>query len=285
MPSSHEQEVERWRAGRLRRLTGPDGWLSLVGLAWLHEGPNSIGSDPRSDVVLPGGKAPAGLGTIELRDGRATLRADPDAELQHEGRPIRAALELRDDAGGAEPTVVTLGSLSFQLIRRDDALAVRVRDSENPARDGFRGIEHFPVDPRWRVEARFEPYDPPGVARAPTILGSEETYAVPGALAFRVGDAELRLEPFLEPGETDLFIVFGDLTNRSDTYEGGRYLYAEPPGPDGTVVLDFNRAYNPPCVFTPYATCALPLPENRLPIRVEAGEKRYRPNGPPGSTG
>ena len=282
MPSSHEEEVERWRAGRLRKLTGPDGWLSLVGLGWLQEGSNSIGSDPGSDVVLPAGKAPALLGTIELHGGRATLRPDPGTGLQHDGEPVRASLALRDDADGAEPTVVTLGPLSFHLIRRERALAVRVRDSESPARDEFRGIEHFPVDARWRIEARFEPYDPPRVARAPTILGSEETYAVPGRLAFRNAGAPLQLEPFLEPGETDLFVVFGDLTNRSDTYEGGRYLYAEPPGPDGRVALDFNRAYNPPCVFTPYATCALPVPENRLPIRVEAGEKRYPPNAPPG---
>jgi len=280
--STHEQEVERRRAGRLRRLTSPDGWLSLVGLEWLHEGPNSIGSDPGSDVLLPAGKAPARLGTIDLRGRQATLQTDPDAGLEHDGGPVRTSLELRDDADGAEPSVVALGSLSFHLIRREGKLAVRVRDSESTARDEFRGIEHFPVDSRWRIDARFEPYDPPGVARAPTILGSEETYAVPGRLSFRVLDGNLWLEPFLEPGVTDLFVVFGDLTNRSDTYEGGRYLYADPPGPDETVVLDFNRAYNPACVFTPYATCALPLPQSRLPIRVEAGEKGYRPNGPPG---
>jgi hypothetical protein len=175
-----------------------------------------------------------------------------------------------------------MGSLSFYVIRRADELAVRIKDDRSPARASFTGIEYFPIDPRWRFEARFQPHDPPRSERVPTVVGMEETYQVPGTLAFEFDGVTHRIDAFYEDGETDLFIIFGDLTNRSDTYGGGRYMYARPPDDRGIVLVDFNRAYNPPCVFTPFATCALPPPQNKLPIRVEAGEKLYRgPTVPP----
>jgi hypothetical protein len=195
----------------------------------------------------------------------------------HAGTPVDAPIPLRDDVDGP-PTVLQMGSLRLHVIRRyADRLAVRVRDVESPARAAFRGIEHYPVDDRWRFEARFDPYEPSRVSEVPTILDVPEVYATPGAVVFEHESETHRLDAFLEPGETDLFIVFADLTTGTETYGGGRYLYTEPPDERGRVVLDFNRAYNPPCVFTEHATCALPLPQNRLPFRVEAGEKRYEP--------
>lgn len=268
-----DDEILQWRASRLDRLTGPDGWLTVVGLAWLEEGENPVGSDPAGRVVLPRGKAPSRIGAIHVDRGTVAASFEPGSGVTHEGRPV-ATLPLEDDSTG-EPTVLRLGSLSFYVIRREDQLAVRIKDEESPARRVFTGIDYYPIDSRWRAEARFEPYDPPRSAVVPTVLGSEETYSMPGAVAFRLQDVPHRLDVFLEDGETDLFIVFGDLTNGSETYGGGRFLYTRPPGEDGTVVVDFNRAYNPPCVFTPFATCALPLPQNKLPIRVEAGEKLY----------
>jgi hypothetical protein len=255
------------------RLTGPDGWLAVVGLWWLEEGDNTVGSDPSSDVILPAGTAPARAGIIRVSGGRATFEAAPGSGITHQGAEA-SSIDLHDDEEG-EPTVLELGSLRFHPIRRVDRLAVRVRDTESPARRTFRGIDSYPIDRRWRFEAGFDTYDPPRISKVPTVLGALETYPTPGALTFEVGAAAHRLDAFLEPGETDLFVVFGDLTNGVETHGGGRYLYTAPPDERGTVVLDFNKAYNPPCVFTAHATCALPLPQNRLDLRVEAGEKRY----------
>ncbi len=273
--STHEDEVLGWRKSRVARLIGPDGWFTVVGLAWLHGGENSVGSDPESRVLLPRG--PSRAGSITVQGGTIDATFEPEAAVTHDGKPV-VALNLRDDSQG-DPTLLRLGSLTFYVIRRADRLAVRIKDAESPARRSFIGIEYFPLDPRWRFRARFELYDPPRISRVPTVVGMEETYLVPGALVFEHEGVTHRIDAFLEEGETDLFVVFGDLTNGSETYGGGRYLYTPPPDDDGVVTLDFNKAYNPPCVFTPFATCALPPPKNKLPIPVEAGEKLYR--GPP----
>ena len=272
---SHAEAVERWRARRIGALTGSEGWLTVVGLHWLQEGANAVGAGPSNAVLLPGERLPDRVGTIVVTRGSASFVPDPGSPIEHAGQPVTTQIELRDDLEGT-PTVLELGSIRLHVIRRyQDHLAVRVRDLASPARKAFRGIEHYPVDEGWRFEARFEPYDPPRISRAPTVLDMEEIYATPGALAFDHAGATHHLDAFLEPDETDLFIVFGDLTNGGETYGGGRYLYTKPADERGIVELDFNRAYNPPCVFTPHATCAIPLPQNRLPFRVEAGEKRY----------
>jgi uncharacterized protein len=274
-PGSHTDAVEAWRAARLARLTGPEGWLTVVGLHWLREGANPVGAGASNAVLLPVGRAPDRVGTIVVSGEGASFVPDPGSPVVHAGHSVSAPLELSDDLERS-PTVLELGSLRLHVIRRyRDRLAVRVRDLESPARKAFGGIEHYPVDERWRFEARFEPYDPPRISQAPTVLDMEETYPTPGALAFDHGGATHHLDAFLEPGETDLFIVFGDVTNGRETYGGGRYLYTKQADERGIVELDFNRAYNPPCVFTAHATCAIPLPQNRLPFRVEAGEKRY----------
>jgi uncharacterized protein len=267
------EEIERWRAARLKRLAGPEGWLTLIGLWWLHEGVNSIGSGLSSEVRLPAGKAPAHIGSIQVANMKATAEFDPESGVTCEGQPV-STLELHDDTDN-RPTILRMGSMSFFVIRREDELAVRVRDSESESRHEFRGIEHYKVDPSWRIETRFRSYDPPRQARAQTVLGTQETYVVPGAVEFEIGVKTYALDVFLEDPDDDLFVIFGDLTNRSETFGGGRYIYTPQAGQDGTVLLDFNKAYNPPCVFTPYATCPLPLPQNRLPVRIEAGEKRY----------
>jgi uncharacterized protein len=272
---SHAEAVERWRTARLDRLTGPDGWLTVVGLHWLEPGDNPVGGDDAHAIALHG-KAPGRVGTIVLADGRPTFVPSPGSDIRHGGERVVDPLPLRDDGDGT-PTVVEVGSLRLHVIRRyEGRLAVRVRDLESRARTEFRGIEHYPVDDRWSFPARFEPYRPPRISRVPTVLDLTETYSTPGSVAFDHAGTTHRLDAFLEPGETDLFIVFADLTTGIETYGGGRYLYTKPPDDRATVTLDFNRAYNPPCVFTEHATCALPLPQNRLPFRVEAGEKRYR---------
>jgi uncharacterized protein (DUF1684 family) len=202
----------------------------------------------------------------------ATFHAAPGAGVSVDGKPVTSQA-LRSDADG-DQTLLTLGSLSFYVIQRGDRVGVRVKDSQSEARKDFHGIESFPIDPKWRVEARLEPYDPPKSIPVPNVLGSVEPGECPGALVFQINGKTYRLDPILEKGERDLFVIFADRTNGTQTYGAGRFLYASPPI-DGRTTLDFNKAYNPPCVFTLYATCPLPPPQNRLPIRVEAGEKAY----------
>jgi uncharacterized protein len=271
--ASHREEWEAWRSRRLESLRREDGWLTLVGLFWLREGENSVGSDPASRVVLPPGKAPARLGSISLEKGTVSIGAEPGSGLTAEGKDV-TAMPLATDAEAGRPTVLRLGSISFYVIARGSRFGVRVKDSQAEALKSFRGTETFPYDERYRVEARFEPYVPAHDIAVPNVLGTVEKEPSPGALVFELDGKTYRLDPVLETGETDLFVIFGDQTNGHETYGGGRFLYAKP-AVGGKTILDFNRAYDPPCVFTPYATCPLPPKENKLPIRVEAGEKTY----------
>lgn len=278
---SYEDEVESWRARRIADLRARDGWLSLVGLFWLHEGENSVGSDPGADVALPAKDVPSRLGWIDVADGRATAGFPPGSGVTHERREV-TTLPLQDDRQG-RPTKLALGTLRFHVINRVGMLALRVRDRASPARGSLTRIPHFPVDPRWRIRARFRPRDPVPQVVLPSIVGPGQEYRIVGELGFELEGKALSLEAYQELDESELFIVFGDETNGIETYAGGRYLYASRPGLDGIVVLDFNRCYNPPCAFTPYATCVLAQPGNRLPVRIEAGEKRHDPGsaGPP----
>ena len=180
---------------------------------------------------------------------------------------------LASDAGEAATRLRT-GSVLFYVIERAGKLAVRVKDSQSEARREFHGLEYFPIDPSWRIEARFEPYDPPRPISVPNVLGHQDTEKSPGALVFERAGQTYRLDPVLERGETDYFVIFGDATNGKETYGAGRFLYVKPPV-DGKTIIDFNKAYNPPCVFTDYATCPLPPAQNRMKVRVEAGEKEY----------
>jgi uncharacterized protein (DUF1684 family) len=271
----HRRRVEAARRARLERLQDPEGWLSLVGLEWLHDGENSVGADPHSDVVLRGGDAPARAGTLLVGGSEVRFVAAPDVEVTRDGQRI-ADVTLRDDVAGP-PTKLAIGSLRFHLIRRGERWALRVRDRNAAALADFRGIAYFSIDPSWRVVGLLEP---PGAATlaVPDVIGLVTDEPSAGTFVFARDETEYRLAamPGDEPGR--LWLVFGDATNGRETYGGGRFLYTEPPVDDGTVVADFNFAYNPPCVFSPYATCPLPPDGNRLPIRVEAGERAYEGN-------
>jgi len=264
-------EIESWRSGRIERLQRPDGWLTLVGLAWLQPGDNSVGSAADSAVELPK-SAPARLGTLRVDGDAVTFSAAPGVEVTSAGKTV-STLRLRSDREG-EPTVLSHGTVSFYVIGRNERLAVRIKDSDAAARRRFAGIEHFQVDPKWRVEARFEPAPAGTEIEVPNALGYLEKMSAPGHVVFDLGGESHRLLALDDTGDGRLFLVFGDLTTGKETYGGGRFLYTDPPK-DGRVVLDFNRAYNPPCVFSPYATCPLPPPGNRMKVRVEAGEKKY----------
>jgi uncharacterized protein (DUF1684 family) len=192
--------------------------------------------------------------------------------VRRDGAPVQA-VDMQSDADGP-PTVLTVGSVSFHVIARGDAVGIRVRDTEAAARRAFHPIDAFPVASRWRVPARFVPYTPARELTVPTVANTQEKQACPGAVEFEIDGKPQRLDVVQEPGSAELFIIFADATNRTDTYGTGRFLYAPQPQA-GVVQLDFNKAFNPPCAFTPYATCPLPPPQNRLDVRIEAGEKRY----------
>ena len=271
---SHRAEIEAWRAKRIANLKKEDGWLTLVGLFWLREGRNGFGIDPKtSRIVFPEAAAGKAMGSLDLSRGVVILRAEPDAGLTAGGVPV-TTMTLRCDAEG-EPTVVKHGSVSFYPIKRGERLGVRVKDSRNPALLTFHGIDNYAIDLKWRFDARFDAYPAGKTIAIPNILGSVDQEKSPGAVVFDLGGKEFRIDAVIESGSEDLFLIFGDQTNGVETYGAGRFLYAAPPGKNGRVVLDFNKAYNPPCVFTPYATCPLPPSQNRLPIRIEAGEKNF----------
>jgi uncharacterized protein (DUF1684 family) len=265
-PGEHRRQVEAWRATRYESLRRDAGWLTLAGLDWLHAGSNVLGSDPGADVRLPAG--PGFAGTLEVEaDGVIATGA-----FLHDGRPA-TKLPLASDANG-EPTMLELGHLRLCLIERGGRLALRTWDLESEARRRFDGIGHWPVDAAWRLDARFEP-TPGRTVMVPDALGFVEEKETPGAVAFEIGGAEHRLQG-LEGGPSgELWLVFADATNGKETYAGGRFLYTEAPDERGRVVVDFNRAYNPPCVFSHHATCPVPWPANRLPVRVEAGERSF----------
>lgn len=272
-----EADVLAWRAERKAGLEKPDGWLTLVGLIWLQPGDGTLGSDPASTYVLPS-NAPTKLGRVHFAAGQVDFTAEPGAGVTVDGDAVDQ-LELATDEDGP-PTVVEVGTLRIFAIDRGGKVGLRVRDTESPTRKNFRGLDYFPVDAGWRVEAHLEKRDGPGTVKVPNVLGQQSEMTSPGTLVFEHAGQTFRLAPVIEEGEEDLFLIFGDGTNGHSTYGGGRFLYADPPDADGRVILDFNRAYNPPCVFTAYATCPLPPPGNTLAVAVEAGEKVYAGSHP-----
>ena len=265
-------DLTAWRAARDERLRGPESWLTLVGLFWLEEGRNAIGSAPENRIVLPP-HAPAHLGAIERTDRHLVFTAAPGVEVTSDGQGLQTG-ELSPDTA-MKPSVLHQGPFTLLVIERGDRFGLRVKDAESATRKGFTGLDHFPYDPRWTITGRFVPAPAGQTLPVPNVLGKIEDTPSPGDVVFTAGGRELRLTAIAEEGTDELFLVFGDATNGHETYGGGRFLYAAKPGADGQVELDFHRAYNPPCAFTPFATCPLPPKSNRLPIRVEAGEKKY----------
>ena len=268
-PNPYTRDIEQWRAQRLTDLTSESGWLTLVGLFWLKDGANTLGSDVKNDIVVP--KVPAHAGTFLLNNGAVTFETAVQGAFTIDGAPV-TSLTLKSDADD-QPTIVRTGSLSFQIIKRGDRLGVRVKDKENSDRAKFRGLEYFPATVKWRIDARFEPYTPPKPVPILNVLNMESDEPSPGAIVFEVDGKTYRLDAITEKDEPRLFMIFADDTRGKETYGAGRYLYVEPPDKNNRVVIDFNKAYSPPCAFTNFATCPLPPKQNILPIRVEAGEK------------
>ncbi|HEY7334608.1 MAG TPA: DUF1684 domain-containing protein [Bryobacteraceae bacterium] len=263
LAADYAQEIADFRAARERSIAGADGWSTLVGLSWLKEGLNRVGADPDSEITLPS-SVPARVGTIILKSGHADFRPAPGVRIP--------AQEMKEDS-----TVLTIGTVKFFLIRRDNKFGIRVKDRDAPTREKFTHLSWYPVDPSWRIEAKYTPWDKPRQLKFDTVIdGVREEDSSPGSVAFTKDGREYRLDVVIDEGE--LFLIFRDQTSGKSTYAAARFLYAEAPKnlkTPSTVVLDFNKAINPPCVFTAYATCPLPPPQNRLTLAITAGELMY----------
>lgn len=268
MAQSYQQSMQQWYLLRERALKAENGWLNLVGLLWLEEGMNSFGSDSSMQILFPP-KMAARAGSFERRDGKVWL---------HSTIPVRIGdIEVKDTLVFHPDSVANpfmqFGDLKWNIIRREDKIGIRLRDLKSRAVTGFPGLERFPLDRRFVVEARYEPHLVPTTIPITNVLGQTTKQFSPGMVHFNLQGKSYSMIALVEEGE--LFFVFGDPTNDVETYAAGRFLKAEMPPAAGRVILDFNKAYNPPCVFTPYATCPLPPAQNMLDIRITAGEKNF----------
>lgn len=274
--NAFDAEQQAWRDQRSQDLVAPDGWTSLTGLHWIAPGAHYIGSSAGNGIKLSMG--PAHLGMIDLRD--AELRFFPEAggDLTVDGEPVGKTVVLRADDNPAGPSVLGFdeGRGQASVILRDGRYALRVRHVDAPTRTGFAGLEYWPAERDWVVGGRFIPHPPGRSIDVANIIGSVEPASNPGAVEFQRDGQSYRLEA-IDDGGGELFLVFADRTNGHGSYGAGRFLYAAMPDAEDNVVLDFNRAYSPPCAFTDFATCPLPPPENRLDLAVTAGEKNYTP--------
>ncbi|MGC9990227.1 MAG: DUF1684 domain-containing protein [Terriglobales bacterium] len=278
--ASWQRDLLAWRAQRATNLQAPEGWLSLIALGWLQEGDNTFGSAEDSRVQIAG-KAPAHIAVVHLEKG--ALRLLPPVggfpkDLLLDGQPAKEQVLFADDAD--KPSKLTIGTITIIVIHRDDRFALRVKDLQAPTRTAFHGLRWYEPNPAYRVHARWIPYNPPKTLDIPTVLGTTTHMPAPGAAEFTIDGKVVRLEPVLEdPKATDLFFILRDATSKTTTYGAGRFLYTDFPdhglNQPGELWLDFNRLYNPPCSFTPYATCPLPPPRNRLSVPIPAGEQRY----------
>jgi uncharacterized protein len=265
----YRASVEQFRHQLEARLTSDTGWLTIAGLSFLTKPETTFGSAPGNDIVLPGA-TPARVGTFFLaKDGRISVKLEPGIQVMLlDGRSFTGG-EIKTDFTGS-PDRLVLGDVQVWVHMSGDRPAIRIRDKNNSLRTTFTGMKWYPVAESYRVEARFEPYDAPKHLKVPNLLGDIDTMTAPGEVAFTLHDKPQRMIA-IEDGD-DLWFIFRDLTSGETTYQAARFLYTPMPV-SGKVVLDFNRAENPPCAYNPHSTCPLPPPQNRLQVRVEAGEQ------------
>jgi len=265
------QEVRQWEQKRISRLKEETGWLNLVGLLWLDEGNNSFGYAKDNDIIFPSG--PEHIGNLLLKDSVITITVNPGVKVLNEGKPVTEMI-MKDDYSDST-TVLTLGSLRWNIIKRIKGFAIRLRDLNASLLKEFNEIERFPINEDWKIIAKFDEYNPPRKIIIPDIFGITEEELSPGAAVFEVDGNTYRMDA-LDAGGNRIWFIFSDLTSGKETYGAARYLYTDKPDSLGNVIIDFNLAYNPPCVFTKFATCPFTPEENYLKLRVTAGEKMWR---------
>lgn len=269
--TAYQSEVKTWRAQQEAELKVDQGWLTLAGLHWLKDGPNSFGAARGNDLMLPVNSAPGKVGVFELQHGMVTLTVADGVNVNAAGQPVRT-VQMQPDTE-QKPTKINVGSLTLIIIKRGERYGVRFWDVNNPRRKEFKGLRWFPVQEQFRLTAKFISHEQPTELSVPNVLGDVLKMPSPGSLRFNLNGREYSLEPVSEE-DGKLFIIFRDKTSGKETYAGGRFLYADAPV-NGEVTLDFNKAVNPPCAFTPFATCPLPPKQNRLAVAIEAGEQNY----------
>ena len=270
--TDYAKEIEKWRQERETNLKKETGWLTVAGLFWLKEGTNTIGAGEDFDVRLTANFKQEKFGVIQFKDGRAVLNVANGVQAQADGKNISAPVDLVSDEKG-KPTEIRTATQTFFLIKREERFGIRLKDSESEARRNFKGLHWFPVDESYKVKARLEASPEARELSVPNVLGGFFKMKSPGTLKFMLKGKEYSLRP-VEEEDATLFLIFHDRSNENETYKAGRFLYAEK-AVNGETTLDFNKAENPPCAFTPYATCPLPPPGNSLEVKVDAGEKRY----------
>lgn len=269
VPDTYLSDLAAWKLERVARLKGPTGYLNLIGLFSLRREVSTFGSSPDSDFVLTGHAAPM-LGSFLKENGKVLMSVEDGVEVFHGETLVKSI--VMDDDHSEQPVVLTHDSLTWTVIRRDDKIFVRVRDFENPAIAELKPIDHFPVDMGFRVPAFLERFDEPRQLRVDTVItGLDYRPQSPGKLLFEIAAEKFELEAY-QSGER-LFLVFGDATSGRETYPAGRFLYASMPDDSGVTILDFNKAYNPPCAFNDFATCPVASPQNRLKTKIMAGER------------
>jgi uncharacterized protein (DUF1684 family) len=267
--SPYQQSVEKWRQSYEAQLKADDGWLTVSALLWLHEGENTFGSNSSNAIVLPYRYVPAKAGHFDLHDSKTVIHVNPGVPITLRGKPVES-MELRPDS---KEDRLNIGDLTFFVHASGKRYAIRVKDKNSELRKNFKGLHWFPVNPAYRFTAHFTPYSSLREVQIDTVLGDRDILMLVGYVTFRLQGKEYKLDAE-QNSDGSLFIVFRDLTSRTETYQAARFLDALAPV-NGTVELDFNKAYNPPCAYNPYTTCPLPTPGNRLPVEIPAGEKRY----------
>jgi uncharacterized protein (DUF1684 family) len=266
----YQQSVEKWRQNYETKLKADDGWLTVSGLFWLHEGENRFGSAPGNDVVLPFAAMPANAGHFDLHAGKTVVHVNPGVAITMGGKLVESA-ELRPDS---KQDRLKIGDLTFFVHATGNRFAIRLKDKNSKLRKEFTGLHWYPVNQKYRFNARFVAYESPRQVEIETMLGDHDKLDIVGYVTFLLNGKEYRLDAEKDDDTGGLFIVFRDLTSKTETYQAARFIDTDPPK-DGRVELDFNKAYNPPCAYNPYATCPLPSPGNRLQVNIPAGEKRY----------
>jgi len=269
----YRADVEKFRQQREAKLTSDTGWLTIAGLYFLTKEQTTVGSAADNDVVLPA-SAPPRLGTFVLaKNNKVSVKLEPGVNVTLlDGKPF-AGGPIKSDGEGSPDRLVT-GDVQVWIHQSGERPAVRVRDKNNHLRKVFTGMKWYPVNTAYRVEGTFVPFDKPKTFQVPNMLGDIDTMDSPGHVTFTLNGKEHNMLAITED-EENFWFIFRDLTSGEETYPAARFLYTGRPDANGKVTLDFNRAENPPCAFNPYATCPLPPPENRLQVRVEAGEKIY----------
>ena len=270
--AAYQQSFVKWKAELVDDLK--QNWLTLAGLFWLKPGENTFGSDKSNAVVFPSG--PAHAGSFVLQNDEVTVKFLPGADARMAGKPVKVA-KLPPDTSGTQ-AVVEMGSLRMRVIQRGSRMGIRLKDVDNPAVRNYRGPVFYPVQLHYRVTATWVPSEGKKLVDVPNVLGDVTPTPISGQARFKLNGHEFQLTDLGGDPDKRLFFVFNDLTSRTDTYPGGRFLETDPVR-NGTVVLDFNKAYNPPCAVTPYATCPLAPKENRLAIAIPAGEKYDHAHG------